>query len=97
MEHTRAGAAAVEWARDAARRDPYRRYPEGFEDGLLLGLALSKLDRDWAEQALDGLFAMHTERLADRLIGTGVPAPRIEQHRMLVFAEAQEILRRSRS
>jgi hypothetical protein len=96
MEHTRAGTAAVDWAEAAAQRDPARRYPEGFEDGLLLGLALSKLDREWAEQALEQLFTMHTGRLADRLAGTGVPAPRIEQHRMLVFAEAQEILRGSR-
>lgn len=95
MEHPGAGPAALRWAEDAARHDPTRRYPEGFEDGLLLGLALAKLDRQWAERALDDLFSVHARRLADRLAGTGVPAPGVEQHRLLVFAEAQEILRRS--
>jgi hypothetical protein len=85
----------MSWAEDTALRDPERCYADGFGDGLLLALALAKIDRGWAEGTLDELCAMHQRRVAEQLAGTPVEAPTLEQHRMLVFARAQEILRRS--
>ena len=98
MEHTGTlpkAEAALGWAAKVAERDPRRGYVDGFEDGVLLGLTLAKIDATWTEQALDELFAMHQRRLAERLAGTPVEPPGIAQHRMLVFAQAQEILRKS--
>jgi hypothetical protein len=98
MEHTGTlplAEAAIGWAAKVAERDARRGYVDGFEDGVLLGLTLAKIDPTWTEQALDELFAMHERRLAERLAGTPVPPPSVAQHRMVVFAQAQEILRES--
>lgn len=96
MEHTGTfprAEAALAWADDTALRDPDRCYADGFGDGMLLGLALAKIDRGWADEALEELFGMHQRQLAERLAGTPVEPPSVEQHRLLVFARAQEILR----
>jgi hypothetical protein len=85
--------AALAWAVEAAGRDPGRGYAAGLGDGLLVGLALAKLDADWASIALDELLQIQQERLAAQLTGTPVPAPEIEMHRLLIFAQAQAVLR----
>ena len=92
MEHTETlprAEAALSWANRVAERNPRRGYVDGFEDGVLLGLTLAKIDPTWTEQALDELFAMHARRLADRLAGTPVEPPAVALHRLLVFAQAQ--------
>src|SRR5262245_38881222 len=85
--------AALAWTVEAAERDPSRSYASGLSDGLLVGLALAKLDVEWASVALDELLQIQQERLAARLAGSPVPVPEIELHRLLVFAQAQTVLR----
>jgi hypothetical protein len=87
--------AALDWAAGNGQRDPGRGYALGLGEGLVIGLALAKIDPEWASAALEELLQVHQERLAERLAGTPIPAPGIEMHRMMVFAQAQEVLRGS--
>jgi hypothetical protein len=87
--------AVRSWAADAAAQDPGRSYAAGVGHGLVVGLALGKLDAPWASAALEELVRSQHDRLAAALDGTPVPAPTLESHRLMVFAQAQEVLRRS--
>jgi hypothetical protein len=87
--------AALGWAEEVARRDPSRGYVDGFGHGLMLALTLAQVDATWAQGTLDELFELSQRRLAERLAGTPVPTPSLQEHRMAVYGQVQEILRRT--
>jgi len=86
-------SAVLDWARESASRDPDRPLAEGIADGLLIGLALVRLDPAWAGEALEELLVHYQAELAAKLNGTPMTAPTIEHHRLLAYTEVQGIQR----
>ena len=87
--------AALAWAADMAAQNPERGYAGGLGHGLLVGLALARLDPEWATAALDQLLEVQHDRLAARLAATPGAAPGMAAHRLALFGQAQEVLRGS--